>query len=231
MWVSIDNTNILIDPGPGSLVKILNSKPKLNPASLDAIYISHRHIDHCNDASIMIEAMTQGGTKKRGMLFLPADVLDEGGAIFPHTLDYLSTTPVILKENGSYTVNTITLTTPVKHIHTVDTYGCIIKNDHISIGYIADTAYFASLAQAYPCDVLILNVVLTDNAYNIQHLSVIDAEKLIEVTTARVIVLTHFGMRLLRAKPWLVVEEMKQKYHKEIIAASDGMRYELGTGD
>src|SRR4030043_1333651 len=65
IWVSIDNTNILIDPGPGSLVKILNSKPKLNPASLDAIYISHRHIDHCNDASILIEAMPQGGKKKR----------------------------------------------------------------------------------------------------------------------------------------------------------------------
>ena len=46
MWLSLDDTNILIDPGPGSLIRCLSSKPKLNPMNLDAIILSHRHIDH-----------------------------------------------------------------------------------------------------------------------------------------------------------------------------------------
>ena len=31
IWLTLDNTNVLIDPGPGSLIRCLSSKPKLNP--------------------------------------------------------------------------------------------------------------------------------------------------------------------------------------------------------
>ena len=34
IWLSLDNTKILIDPGPGSLVRCLSSKPPLNPQEL-----------------------------------------------------------------------------------------------------------------------------------------------------------------------------------------------------
>ena len=65
IWISLDDTNLLIDPGPGSLVRCLSSKPKLNPTKLDGIILTHRHIDHSNDINIMIEAMTNGGHKKK----------------------------------------------------------------------------------------------------------------------------------------------------------------------
>ena len=61
LWLTFDDTNILIDPGPGSLVRCLSSRPKLNPKDLDGIILTHRHIDHSNDINIMIEAMTNGG--------------------------------------------------------------------------------------------------------------------------------------------------------------------------
>ena len=65
IWISLDNTNILIDPGPGSLINSLSSKPKLNPRELDGVILSHRHIDHSNDVNIIIEAMTNGGWDKK----------------------------------------------------------------------------------------------------------------------------------------------------------------------
>ncbi|KAA0008312.1 MAG: hypothetical protein FE042_02380, partial [Thermoplasmata archaeon] len=40
-WVSLNGTNILIDPGPGTLIRCLSSKPKLNPRQLDAIILTH----------------------------------------------------------------------------------------------------------------------------------------------------------------------------------------------
>ena len=68
LWVSSGETNILIDPGPGSIVRCASSRPKLDPGKLDAIILTHRHLDHANDINVMIEAMTEGGFKKRGVL-------------------------------------------------------------------------------------------------------------------------------------------------------------------
>ena len=55
-WLNLGNTQILLDPGPGSLVQA--AKRKLDPAKLAAIILSHRHLDHSGDINIMIEAMT-----------------------------------------------------------------------------------------------------------------------------------------------------------------------------
>src|SRR3989338_8557046 len=77
VWISYQGSNVLIDPGPGSLVRCSTSKPKLDPGKLDGIILTHRHLDHSNDINVMIEAMTEGGFKKRGTVFLPADAMGE----------------------------------------------------------------------------------------------------------------------------------------------------------
>ena len=68
LWISYRGTAVHLDPGPGALVRALSSRPALSPSSLGAILVSHRHIDHANDCNIMVEAMTEGGTKKRGLV-------------------------------------------------------------------------------------------------------------------------------------------------------------------
>ena len=64
VWLSVGETNLSIDPGPGALVRCLNSKPKLEPSTLDGILLTHKHLDHSGDVNVMIEAMTDGGFKK-----------------------------------------------------------------------------------------------------------------------------------------------------------------------
>jgi len=44
-----------------------------------------------------------------------------------------------------------------------------------------------------------------------------------------VAILTHFGMTMLRAKPWEVAAALEQETAVKVIAARDGMRYELST--
>ena len=101
IWISLDDTNLLIDPGPGSLIRCLSSQPKLNPKNLDGIVISHKHLDHTNDVNIMIEAMTNGGWDKKGVLFAPKEVLDGDPVVLKYVREYLDKV-IVIKEKGKY---------------------------------------------------------------------------------------------------------------------------------
>ena len=71
LWFDLGGTEILLDPGPGTLVQAV--KRKLKATKLKAIILSHKHLDHSADINVMIEAMTDGGFRRRGVLFAPRD--------------------------------------------------------------------------------------------------------------------------------------------------------------
>ena len=227
IWLTLDETNVLIDPGPGSLVRCLSSKPKLNPRELDGIILSHRHLDHSNDVNIMIEAMTNGGFDRKGIVFAPSDAVDIDPVVLKYVRDYVEKVE-ILKENGSYTLGNISFSTPVKHLHHgVETYGINFYGENISVSYISDTSYFDGIESYYDGDVLILNVVRLRKSDIIQHLSFEDAEKIISKKKPKLSVLTHFGMTMVKAKPWELAENLTSKLGVKVVAASDGMEIDL----
>lgn len=223
IWISLDNTQILIDPGPGSLVRCLSSKPPLNPQDLDAIILSHRHIDHSNDINIIIEAMTNGGNKKKGTVFAPSDALDDDPVVLHHFRDHVNKI-VTLKEKGSYKVGSLSFSTPIRHIHDVETYGLVCHSNQCTISYISDTKYFENLEKFYQSDVLIANVVLRDPKDYINHLSIDDIEQIITQIKPAKTILTHFGLTMIREKPWEIAEMLSKKTGCDVIAASDGLQ-------
>lgn len=100
VWLSVGQTNLYIDPGPGALVRYLSSKPKMDPSTLDGILLTHKHLDHCGDVNVMIEAMTEGGFKKRGVLFAPRDALEEDPVVLKYVMGYVDEIEV-LKEGSN----------------------------------------------------------------------------------------------------------------------------------
>lgn len=230
IWITLDDTDILIDPGPGCLVRCLSSRPKLNPRDLDGIILTHRHIDHSNDINVMIEAMTNGGFQEKGIVFAPSDALEEDPVIFKYIRDYVHKIE-ILKEKKNYTLGNISFSTPVKHIHGVETYGLNIYGKNCNISIITDTEYFENLESHYIGDILIINIVLYDDTYKekkgIQHLSLTDAETIISVNKPKLSILTHFGMTMLKMKPWEIAENLSEKHGVKVIAARDGMQIDI----
>ncbi|HHH79366.1 MAG TPA: MBL fold metallo-hydrolase, partial [Thermoplasmatales archaeon] len=226
LWLNLDDTKVLIDPGRGSLVKCLSSKPKLNPAELDGIILTHKHLDHSNDINIMIEAMTNGGFKKKGVVFAPKDALEDDPVILHYVRDQVDRIEV-LKEKGSYNIGNISFSTPVKHEHGVETYGLNINGKNVSISLIADTKYFDGLESYYKGDITIVNVVRMKEKKEIPHLSLNDAERIFSVNKPKLGILTHFGMTMLKAKPWVLADELSKKLNIKVIAARDGMMVDL----
>ncbi|MFO7996728.1 MAG: MBL fold metallo-hydrolase [Dehalococcoidia bacterium] len=223
-WLNLGNTQILLDPGPGSLVQA--ARRKLDPAKLEAIILSHRHLDHSGDINIMIEAMTDGGTKKRGTAFVPADALDQDPVVFSYLRSYLQSVQ-LLTEGGSYVINDVSLATPVRHKHPVETYGFIFQTPRHTFSWITDTKYFEELASHYRGELLIINVVRLSPGAPIDHLSLPEAKSIIEEMRPRMAILTHFGMTMWRAKPWELAEKLTVETGIQVIAARDGMKFDL----
>jgi len=223
-WLSLGSTQILLDPGPGCLVQV--NRKKLDPSRLEAIILSHRHLDHCGDINIMVEAMTDGGRKKRGVVFAPGDALDQD----PVILSYLRPCPEsiqALTAGGSYEINDVSFETPVRHKHPVETYGFVFRTPRHSFSWITDTRYFEELSSHYAAELLIINVVRLSPGAPVDHLSLPEAKRIIEEIKPKAAILTHFGMTMWRAKPWELAEKLTQETGILVIAARDGMRFDL----
>jgi len=228
VWLSVGKTNLYIDPGPGALVRCLSSKPRLDPSILDGILLTHKHLDHSGDINVMIEAMTEGGFKKRGVLFAPRDALEEDPVVLNYLRGYVDRIE-ILKESTDYRIGDIRFSTAKRHWHRVETYGLNFETEPYRVSLIPDTRFFPELPDLYHGEILIIHVVrlkpIGDDP--IDHLSIEDVKTIVKKTRPKLVVLTHFGMTLIKAKPWIVADELEKDLGIRVIAASDGMKIDL----
>jgi phosphoribosyl 1,2-cyclic phosphodiesterase len=230
VYLKIKEKSIIIDPGPGTLVRCAKSKPAIDVTKLDALILTHAHIDHTNDANVLIDAMTGGGLQKRGMLFAPSECLEGANAVvLPYVRDFVQDIG-ILKPNQRYHLDEVTFTTSSKHQHPVETYGVMFQQNGKKISFMVDTKYFPGLIKDYrDSHTLIMNVVRCKphESGAVMHLSIDDVREILSGIRPGKAILTHFGMTMLKAKPWDVATRLSDELQLEVIAASDGMVVEL----
>lgn len=221
LYLQEGNTRISLDPGPGAIVQY--AKRKVDLTKLDAIVLSHRHLDHSGDVNVMIEAMTEGGFHHRGRLFCPSDALD----VDPVVLNYLRPFPqevIRLEPETTYSVKDITFTTTSRHVHQAETYGFRFGD---RLGWVTDTAYYDGIAEQHRADVMVIHVVLMQCRAELPHLCLDDAERIIRDAKPRLAILTHYGMTVWRAHPWELAADLTQRIGTEVKAARDGMSLEV----
>lgn len=222
LWIRSAETNVLIDPGPGSIVRCAASRPKLDPASLNAVILTHRHLDHANDINVMIEAMTEGGFKKRGIVFAPKDAFEPDPIILKHAQNYIGSIE-LLEENKTYTVGDFSFKTTPRLRHPCETYGLQFQMKGTSVAVLTDTEYFDGLSDIFKADVLIINVVFLDPHPGVQHLSFGDVKKIVSIIRPKKTILTHFGLSMLKARPHVLAKALSWETGLDVEAAIDGM--------
>jgi ribonuclease BN (tRNA processing enzyme) len=176
----------------------------------------------------MIEAMTEGGFKKRGTLFASKDALEEDPVVLKYVMGYVERVEV-LKEDSEYQIGDIRFSTARRHQHRVETYGLNFNTSPRTISFITDTRFFPELSDLYRGEILVIHVVrlkpIGDDP--IDHLSIEDVKSILKKAKPRLTILTHFGMTMIKAKPWIVAAELEKELGLKVIAASDGMKIDL----
>lgn len=229
-YIRLGGRNVLLDPGPGTLLRLAKSRPPVDVTKLDAVILSHLHIDHTTDVNVVIDAMTGGGFAGRGALFAPAECLEgEDAVVLRYLRDFLDRI-VVLSASDDYEIDGLSFATSIAHDHGCETYGTRFQHDGRTISFMVDTRFFPELIEDYAgSDVLVMNVVRHEphESGRVLHLSVDDAREILGAIRPRRSVLTHFGMTMIRAKPWTVAERLSDELGLDVRAASDGMTLEL----
>lgn len=222
-WIELEGTQLLLDPGPGTLLRSRKVRPPLDSERLSGIILSHRHLDHSTDVNVMVEAMADGGRRRHGVLLAPRDALEgEDPVVLRYPRPFLERIEP-LAEGRAYQIGEVEVR-PVRHLHgMVETYGLVLNSAEGRLGFVVDTKFTPELGDRYAgCDLLVLNVVRREWTPDVDHLSLPEAIELIQGVRPKLAVLTHFGMTMLRGNPRELGAQVSQQLGIPVIGANDG---------
>jgi phosphoribosyl 1,2-cyclic phosphodiesterase len=217
-----------IDPGPGALVAMANNG--ISPVETDAVLVTHCHPDHYNDAEILIEAMTKGMTKSRGILAASESVLVGkdylGPAISRYHRSKVEEAIVLRPRNEFEIYGSLVEAIPTRHTDPT-CVGLKFHTEAGAIAYTSDTQYYDELpSHLSESRLIILNVMRPGNKRIPWHLCTDDAVEIAKETEPEILVLQHFGMKMIG-----ITEREATRVEKEsgvkTVSATDGMRLKL----
>ncbi len=225
--------NIHVDPGPGALSSSLQFGQ--DAGKLDLVIITHSHIDHTNDAGLLVEAFSRY-SQKRGFLIGSKSAIegDEHGdrGISRYHLGSLEKYWVAqagrkleLEMRGK---GLSLMAAKVKHEDSTG-FGFVLGMDGKRVGYTSDTEYFEGIGRQYAgCEVLLANSLKPKEDGVPGHLDTIGTAKLVSEAKPNLAVMTHLGMAMLKAGPEKQAAIVERESGVRTVAAQDGMRIDVG---
>ncbi len=232
MWLRFGETQIQVDPGPGALVRALSALPPCVPQELDAIVLSHKHLDHAGDVNAMIEAMTSGGFRPQGALLAPRDAFEGEPVILPYAARFVPERHVLEEHGGPYLVNDVEVFAGIRHHHAVETYGLHFRWRGATVSYMPCGRYFEAQVADYKRfepDVLVVNVLFYRETTRADHLTFAEARGMIGRIRPKVVVMTHFGTKMLERDPHALARELEEELGLRAYAADDGWTLDVSN--
>ncbi len=225
-----DKIKIHIDPGPGALVQM--HRYGIDPTKTDVIAISHSHTDHYTDGEVLIEGITNGGTKKKGYLIGSKSVIEGFNQYGPAISKYhqsLVEKSVSMDPGDAFNIGDLKIIATKSFHNDPTTIGFKMHTSSGLISYVADTDYDDSLIEEHKnARIIILPVTRPLGAKIPYHLSTKEAAKIVKSVKPEVAILTHFGLKMLYEDPEYQADWIWKETEIKTIAAEDGMVVKIG---
>jgi len=224
MWLNIDNINILIDPGPGSLIRIYEFG--LEPRDINIITISHRHLDHVADLNTVIEAASDSTKNPIDKLIAPKDVVFGEDPVLLKYLHRGIKVIEILDRNNSYKYNDLVIRGTVEQEHDyAEVYGIEFISKDKKVVYVPCGKFAEDMLDGYSkgADLEIFNTTFYKDSRHYKHLSTEDVKRLILAHKPKKAIITHFSPYILYNNPERIAKELTDATGIPVIAAKDGM--------
>ncbi len=225
----VDSLRMHIDSGPGALVSM--KKMGLDPTKTDLILVSHCHPDHSGDAEVCIEAMTKGGLTHRGVVFASKSVIDGVNGVGPALSNYHKGQPkkvIRATPRRKLRLRDLAILPTISRHSDRSTVGFKIETSKGYISYIADTAPIPELKSVHQnARILIVCTTRPRGARISHHLCTEDVADLASAINPELVLLTHFGMKMLKSNPMLEADWIWKTVGVKTVAAEDFMRIEM----
>ncbi|MFH0816524.1 MAG: MBL fold metallo-hydrolase [Methanobacteriota archaeon] len=224
-----DHIRIHVDPGPGALVSMV--KMGLDPRLTDVIVVSHGHPDHYGDADVLVEAMTEGGTRHRGILIGSRSVTEGMGNYWPIISRYHLSKPAQVKTarvGDKYFLDGLNVEVhPSKHTDE-STVGFRFNTLSGAISYVSDSEYSEELAMRHRgARLLILPATRPIQGRIPGHMCTEDIAEFVKIAKPELAVMTHFGLKVLKSGPEREAQWVREKTGMNVVAAEDGMQVRI----
>jgi ribonuclease BN (tRNA processing enzyme) len=227
-------TRVWVDAGSGSLANLLRHA-RLD--EIDALWLSHLHVDHCTDLPVAYFALRYGSVDRSDRLpvfgpsgwaehmagFLTADTAD-GPRSMADRFDLRE-----LSDGQELQVGALTLTA-VATRHSVETYGVRATAGGVTIGYSADSGPCAALERlAGDADLFVCEAAWLERPAHAEpiHCSPAEAGEWAARAGARQLVLTHLRPGMDETAS---LERARAGFDRTIRLAREGDSYDLGSG-
>ncbi len=218
--VKVGETQLHIDPGPSALR--MAQTAGVNVRENTAILVSQNRSIHAAGANEVISAMTHNGLDKQGVLIANESTL-KGDLISSFHKGLLEKT-ISLAAGKKAAVEDIEIQA-LKTIHTdPSTIGFKLLTPKFVLTYTSDTTLKKEIIDQYKkSDILIINCVHPFGTKPKDSLCSDCAVRIIKQAQPKLAVLTHFGSRMLAAKPLYESREIQKQTGIQVVAAEDGM--------
>jgi len=228
--VQFEGKSVLMDAGPGVFMRLAEI---MDPGSLDAVVVSHTHVDHCADVLALFAYMAYGPSGPIPIpVYAPEGTRDHLAAfaragkdhVFHQVLDFREQAPGDDVWIGDAHV------TFGRAIHPVPALATRIDIGDVSLVYSGDTGPGGDLAtMANGASLLLaeasLQGIRDDKTYE-HHLTAVDAGEVAAWAGVDRLVLTHIPARL---DPALSIEQASGVFAGPVDYAAPGLSFDIST--
>ena len=226
-----------LDPGPGAIVRM--NQYGEDPVKTELFIVSHSHVDHYNDLSVVIESSREllhdknHNYYKKGLLLTTDEVLHLISDYHLQMVERMVTFKAgdKIKYKGAEIIGT-----KVVHSPNNEGFGIRFNLENYSLAYSSDTMVFDGFSEQFDgVKILILNLLRPDSVTCKRHVCTDEVIPYLNKIDPplETLIISHFGSFMDGPRsqknhvPSQVAKLQKKTNIKRIIAAEDGLKLKI----